>query len=230
MSLSEGNAARVRWGEDSTRLIEVLEPGTVVELNIVLLNLLVVGNGEVRDTHNWQGSGQLRNDSPSEGHTMARVPDVENFAVNLRQVSLTIDEITSGRESDKTKLRHISQIISICEHRRGTYRFAGHEVDAVRSISKVASKSGQGEIRVETLGRLAENITSIGGDTVGIGQEAHELVGQVLSILLDQASSISWLSQSCSGRFSGSGRFGGSSEFSGHRGICYCNCGVGTDK
>ena len=88
---------------------EGLEPSTVVEFRVVLLDLAISVDLHVVDSVDgeWQGD-----DSPSPGNGVAVNPDVEDIDGDLRlEDTLTVVESGLAVEGDGAKLEeHVSQI------------------------------------------------------------------------------------------------------------------------
>ena len=88
---------------------EALEPGTVVEFGILLLDQALVVDDHVVDTSDWERSRcsgrDLRGDLPSPCDILASVEDVQGVDLNLRlEDTLTIVESSLVGERDGAEL------------------------------------------------------------------------------------------------------------------------------
>jgi hypothetical protein len=84
---------------------EALEPGTVVEFSIVLLNLAIIVDDHVVDAVDGVGALSRGGDLPSPGDVLASVPDVQGLGLNLRlENTLTVVESSLAAEGDGAKL------------------------------------------------------------------------------------------------------------------------------
>lgn len=84
---------------------EGLEPGTVVELSVLLLDLSILVDLHVVDAVDWVWGGSGGGDLPSPGDVSASVPDVQGLGLDLRlENTLTVVEGSLAGEGNGAKL------------------------------------------------------------------------------------------------------------------------------
>ena len=90
-------------------MAEALEPGTVIELSILLLDQALVVDDHIVDAVDWERSWcsgrDLWGDLPSPCDILASVEDVQGVNLDLRlENTLAVVESSLGGEGDRAEL------------------------------------------------------------------------------------------------------------------------------
>jgi hypothetical protein len=154
-------------GSDGALLAQGLEPGTVVELDVVLLDETIVVDHHVVDADDWVGADLGDGgDLVAPGDVLAVVEDVEGVDLDLRlELALAHIESLLIREGDRAE------------------RLAGHEVDRVGDVDEVHSQGLVGDSLVVATADWATAGSVVGGEL----QQVDEVGDNGLSIVIGQA-------------------------------------------